>query len=672
MKIWKKRVLIIAFLISAGMLTGLHAQDSYKTPADVNKWISSFAGSHSKSVKVHKLAVSPGGTDVNLLEIGTEINSKTKTKPAVLLVANMNGMRPLTTEGAVFVCEQLLADEALVAERTWYVLPLGNPDAATRFFAPVKMKNSANAIAANNDLDENTDEDDFNDLNKDGYITVMRQKHPEGKLIVVSDEPRLMRQADPKEGETGVYRIITEGLDDDEDGKYNEDGAGGTNVNLNFPHLFDHFDVSTGLYPGSTPESRGILEFVYLHPEIAMAVAFGETNFCYSAPKGGRTGDVDLSKIKIPQRFASMFGADPDKTYTMDEVIEMVKPLVPPGMEVNESLIAGFLGLGAVINPLREDLAFYNKFIEEYKEYLKEKGVESERFDPEKAKDGSFELWAYYHLGLPVFSMDLFSVPKPEEKKEEGSGITLESIEKMSKEEFIALGEEKISAFLKESGVPEQMSAARIIGMMNEGQVDTKQMVSMMKQMPKQEKDEKGADKEELAKLQFSDEVLGGKGFVNWEPFNHPQLGEVEIGGFVPFMETAPPYEMADSLLTLQIPWILQLADKLPDLNIKETKVTSNGGDIYKLEVWIENTSYLPFPIAMGQRNSQPAPAILLLEGENFEMLEGYKRTSIPTVAGHGITKRSWLIKADKKTDIDVKLTSKSAGNDVKTINIGG
>ena len=86
----------------------------------------------------------------------------------------------------------------------------------------------------------------------------------------------------------------------------------------------------------------------------------------------------------------------------------------------------------------------------------------------------------------------------------------------MTTKEFIELGEEKINSFLKESGVPENMSAKNIIGMMESGRVDSAGMIAMMKQMPKPDEDKKGADKEELAKLKFSDEVLDGKGFVKW------------------------------------------------------------------------------------------------------------------------------------------------------------
>lgn len=672
-KSWKTagRAIILVLLSVMSLNFYVEAQD-YKSPNEINQWVQNLNARYPQKVKLHKIAVSPGGKDVYLVEIGTEVNESEKTKPAVLLAANLDGLRPIGSEGAIFLAEKILKTEDLISKRTWYIIPLGNPDAAGRYFDKIKLENPGNNSPVNNDLDENTDEDDFNDLNGDGFITVMRKVDPDGNMIMVSEEPRLMRKADPKEGESGVYKIYTEGLDDDNDGNYNEDGKGGVNVYYNFPHLFKHFDTGTGLYPGSAPESHGILDFVFKHPEIAMIVSFGETNFCYNAPQGGRKGEVDLNKIKIPERYAKAFGVDKDKTYTMQEIIDLLEPMVPPGMEITESMVASFLGLGAVVNPLSEDVEMYNKFSKDYKKYLEEKGAKQERFDPEKAKDGSFELWAYYHFGVPVFSMDLWSVNKPVEKKEGGSGITLESLESMSKDDFIALGEEKIDMFLKESGAPEQFNAKKIIELMESGQADPAKMAAMMKQMPKPKKDEKGADPEEKALLNYSDTYLEGKGFVNWEKYDHPTLGEVEIGGFIPYIKTTPPYQMVDSLLELQIPWILQLADNLPDLKIYETKLTDKGSGIYQLEVWIENQNFISFPIAMGKRNAQPYPAVILIEGDGVDLLEGYKRTPVKEVNGHSRIKQTWLIKAKKKSEIKISLVSKEAGKDVKSIKIGG
>ncbi|MCK7535350.1 MAG: hypothetical protein MZV63_32400 [Marinilabiliales bacterium] len=195
----------------------------------------------------------------------------------------------------------------------------------------------------------------------------------------------------------------------------------------------------------------------------------------------------------------------------------------------------------------------YNEISSEYKEYLKKKGVTDERFDPAQPEDGSFELWAYYHLGLPVFSMDLWALPKPKEEKKDASGITIESLEKMTSDEFLALGEDKINAFLKERGAPAQYSATMVMGMVKSGQVKPAQMAAMMKQMPAPAADEKRVTRRNWRSLHSLTNGSAGNGFVPWKKYSHPTLGEVEIGGFVPFTDNTPPAAMADSLLDLQL-----------------------------------------------------------------------------------------------------------------------
>jgi hypothetical protein len=346
--------------------------------------------------------------------------------------------------------------------------------------------------------------------------------------------------------------------------------------------------------------------------------------------------------------------------------------MLPPGMVLDEGMIASFLGLGAIVNPVQEDLAFYNKISTEYKDYLKAKGIKDERLDPEDDKDGSFELWAYYQLGVPIFSMDIWALNKIKEVKKESSGITVESIEAMSKDDFVNLGEDKINAFLKEKGAPAQYTAKMIIGMVSGGQVTPKQLAGMMKQMPAPPSDEQKGDPKELAQLAFSDSDLQGKGFINWKQFEHPDLGTVEIGGFVPYTTNTPPFKIVDSLLNLHIPFIFELAKKLPKLHIAEVKTTDKGSGVYQIDVWVENEGILPFPTAMGKKDKMPAPAIITVEGTETTLLSGKKRTPVNELLPKKPVKMTWIIKSDKKSTLTIKLESKQAGSDTKQINIGG
>ncbi|MFO7622460.1 MAG: M14 family zinc carboxypeptidase [Bacteroidales bacterium] len=661
---------LFASLALAMLLPGtVAAQGGYSDPAGVNRRIDQIRQKSGGLARVHKLTVSHGGTDILLLEIGKKGEVP---NPAVLVVGNLSGISPVTTEAALSLAGRIASDASLCSQLTWYVVPMGNPDAYSRYFSTPLYMDPGNNAPHNDDMDDQVDEDGFNDLDGNGIITMMRVKSPDGIWVPVASEPRLMRRADASKGEKGIYKIYTEGIDDDGDGQYNEDGTGGTDINANFPHLFKFFDPKSGLFPGSAREAGELVKFAFAHPEIAMTISFGRTNFLLVPPKGGRKGSVDYDNITIPGEIGKAMGFDVSRTYTMQEIMEAVQPMLPPGMTIDEGMIASYLGLGAVVNPMQEDLVFYNKISGEYKDHLKSRGVAGERFDPEDAKEGSFEMWAYYHLGVPVFSMDIWALDKPQTEKKESGGITLESLEKMNKEEFSGLGEDKISAFLKERGAPAQYTAKMVISLINSGQATPAQMAAMMKQMPAPPSDEQKGDPVELAHLAFSDSKLGGKGFVNWKPFNHPTLGEAEIGGFAPYSGNTPPYPMVDSLLDLHLPFIFELVKKLPKLHIMEAKAIEKGSGVFQIEVWIENNGYLPFPTEMGKRNKIPAPAVITLEGTGIEFLSGLKRTPLHDLAGNKSVKLTWLVKADKRSTLIINLMSKQAGSDSKQINIGG
>jgi hypothetical protein len=649
--------------------------DRYHSPQEANAALLAINKSNPSQTALHRIATSPGGVDLTVLEIGPEAGKKVHRMPAVFVVANMEGVLPLTTEAALSLADRLLTDANATKNLTWFILPNGNPDAAVRYFRKPLLADERNASKWNDDMDDQADEDGPDDLDGNGVITEMRVKDPAGEWIPVDGEPRLMRKADPAKGEKGVYKLYTEGIDNDGDGEYNEDPPGGTNINISFPHLFHSWTATGGRWPGSEPETFGIMKFAIAHPEIAMTFAFGATNMCLQPPAGGRQGSFDASAVKIPEAMASRVGADPSRTYTMKEIIEMVQPLAPPGFEITEGMVASFLGLGAVVNPVEEDLKFYKELSEKYKEFLKTNKLDARRLDPPQPRDGSFELWSYYHLGVPVFTMDLWTLPDVKADDKEKTGITPESLETMTPEAFVALGETKITAFLKEVGAPDSIKSAMLLEGVKAGKMTPKQMAGMLKQMPKP-KDAAGADPKQKALLAFSDKDLQGKGYINWTAFRHPALGDVEIGGMVPFTDTTPPASMVKTLLDGQVPWVLKLAERLPRLKILESDAKARGAGVYALTLWVENAGYLPFPTAMGRKNRHVPPGIVTLvtktAAKDVAFLSGRARTTINEIDGGRSVKLEWVVQVPPTvTAIDVTLESANAWSDAGRINLG-
>jgi hypothetical protein len=376
--------------------------DRYHKPEELTAAVQDLARANPGFAKVHVLAKSPGGRELVLLELGPETAKAAKSLPAVFIAANMEGTVPISGEAALYLAKLVCEKADMRSDRTWYILPCGNPDAAAVYFGKPLRLDPRNARPRNDDQDDKTDEDGADDLDGDGLITQMRVKDPGGEWIAVASEPRLMKKADWAKGEKGVWKLYPEGLDNDGDGQINEDGPGGINIGTSFPHLFKFHAPDSGAWSGSEAETFALLKFFDLHREVGLTFVFGETNFCLAPPRGGRKGEADLNQIKVPENVAGFINADPNRTYTIAEIMDMVRPLVPPGMEVTESLIAGFLGLGAVVNPLDDDVKFYKELSEKYKEFLKAAKLDGKRLEPAPDKDGSLELYAYYQLLDPA------------------------------------------------------------------------------------------------------------------------------------------------------------------------------------------------------------------------------------------------------------------------------
>jgi hypothetical protein len=642
----------------------------YHSPAEIEQALQSLQRSHAQLSELARIAVSAGEKPLSMIYIGPEAGNRSKRLPAVLVVANLEGIVPLASEAALFLVQAILENPESRRDKGWYILPLGNPDAAANYFARPLVLDSRNRRPHNDDMDDREDEDGAEDLDGNGIITMMRVKDPEGEWLPVEGEPRLMKKADAAKGEKGTFKLYPEGLDNDHDGRYGEDGPGGVNVGVNFPHLFHFFQEDGGSWAGSESESFGLMRFISQHPEIAMTVTFGTSNFCLVPPRGGRKGEADYSKIKIPKAMGSFLNVDTSRTYTMGEVMEIARGFAPPGFELTESMVASFLGLGQVVNPLPEDLNYYKELSDQYKEFLKKGKLDGARLETPDAKDGSFELWSYYQLGMPTFSMDFWTLPEVKKEEKTAAQITPEQLENMSSEEFIALGEEKINAFLQSSGAPEDFKAAMVINALKGGMMTTKKMAEMMRQMPKP-KDSSGGDESEKALLAFWDNEKGGRGFLPWNTYKHPTLGEVEIGGIVPYAANTPPAAMIQNLLQGQVPWILELAKKLPHLRIGKTASQPLGNGVFRLKAWVENSGYLPFPTAMGGRNERMAPAIVVLEGEGLVLVEGLKRSAVKEIGGGRSRPFTWILRGRSGQKIKISLAHPSGWDDVKTIVLG-
>jgi hypothetical protein len=283
----------VALLATLAIPSGAQGRptDGYHTAARLGAALDSIARSASSVVRVTTIATSPGRRPVQVVRVGAS-----DTKPAVLVLAGAYGPQISSSEVALRMVRNLASltgtNRALLDNYTIYIVPRLNPDASEAFFGTLRWERKGNDLAFDDDRDMAVDEDGPNDLNGDGIITMMRVKAHDGEWMVDAVDSALMRRADATKGERGVYRLLTEGRDDDNDGEYNEDAVGGTDISRNFANNFRFFSENSGLHPFSAEESRAVAEFVSTHDNIGAVYVLGMQDNLIKAWEGRRVPGI--------------------------------------------------------------------------------------------------------------------------------------------------------------------------------------------------------------------------------------------------------------------------------------------------------------------------------------------------------------------------------------------
>jgi murein tripeptide amidase MpaA len=99
---------------------------------------------------------------------------------------------------------------------------------------------------------------------------------------------------------------------------------------------------------------------------------------------------------------------------------------------------------------------------------------------------------------------------------------------------------------------------------------------------------------DDIKLIQWSDKELAGKGYVSWYPYQHPELGEVELGGWdwMYFSNIAP--HLLESEIKPFSEWLTWHALISPKLSLRQLDIEGIGEDVYRLRIVIENTGWLP------------------------------------------------------------------------------
>ncbi|HHY68898.1 MAG TPA: M14 family metallopeptidase [Bacillota bacterium] len=198
----------------------------------------------------------------------------------------------------------------------------------------------------------------------------------------------------------------------------------------------------------------------------------------------------------------------------------------------------------------------------------------------------------------------------------------------------------------------------------------------------------KQLEEEGLALLRWNDEVMGGQLFVNWQKFDHPQLGEVEIGGWEPkFGRQNPPISLLEEECRKNGLFALEMAKSAPRIGIDKVNVECTEGDLHKIEVVVTNEGYLPThgtfnalkmnavrpvkvkidPVVNPAQRENGQGGIEIVSGkaeQDLGHLDGY-------LAGNDRKKKaSWMVRGRPGSTVNIIVTSGRAGSATTTIEL--
>lgn len=226
------------------------------------------------------------GRPMIVYTVGNHQSGDPHSRPAMWVDGNVHGNEVQGGEAVVYLAWWLLEHYEdnerarwLLENRTFYLLPSQNPDGRDHWFNAANTASSSRTGTkpTDNDRDGLLDEDDYDDLNGDGEITMMRKKVEMGRGShrLDPDDPRVMiRVSGEQQGDW--LMLGYEGIDNDQDGRFNEDGKGGYDMNRNWPSDWQpgHIQRGAGDYPFSYPETEAVGRFFVRRDNIAGVQSF--------------------------------------------------------------------------------------------------------------------------------------------------------------------------------------------------------------------------------------------------------------------------------------------------------------------------------------------------------------------------------------------------------------
>ena len=559
---------------------------------DINK-------AYPEMTELSSLAKSGMGRDVWLLTINNPKTGKAEDKPG-LFINQIHAGEVIAAMSNLYTIWYLLDNHgkddyvtSIVDRNVWYMVPRLDVDGADSY---LKQKPSGkDPDPVDDDGDFLFDEDPPEDIDEDGVIVQMRQKDPMGEWKVSEKDPRILLRKAPDEVGGTYYKIYSEGIDNDGDGKINEDSfARGFLSNRNYPGNWKPDSVQRGgkRFPMQEGITAAEVAFVDAHPNIAIYV---QSHCC---------GRVILRPPTTARDTEFAHGADL-RLYQ----VAAARALEHSGWQLATSVFEWRFPPGT---PDKKPTQVYRD---------KEGKLKNlpEGMRPEEEEEPTFYLWS----------------GEDEYQSDRGYFAWGSSLETM----YNIFG---VFSFADEHWRHPDYNG--------NGEIS------------------------ERERLKWNDEEMGGKIFVDWHAYDHPTLGEVEIGGWIRNKMSPPEGELIQKEAEMGNAYKMYFGGLTPHLEITN-EIEDKEGGVYQIDITVENSGFLPTALQHAQQVKIAKPVVLEVEpGDNLEILLGEKKLDLGHIGGNSKSEEIIFIVRKKNTSgravLNVTAAAPRAGKDTKAITI--
>ncbi len=460
--------------------------DAYLRYDELTRELQALAAEHPGLLRIESIGRSFEGRDIWLATATRFDSGADRDKPALWVDGNIHAAEVAGSMACLYLLHHLVTQHGKDDEvtrcletRVFYVCPRLNPDGAELALADVPriLRSSTRPYPYDEEPVAGLRRED---VDGDGRVLSMRVPDPNGPWKVSERDRRLMVRREPAETGGSYYRLLPEGTIEGWDGVTIKlaPRREQLDLNRNFPAGWrqEHEQHGAGPFPTSEPEVRTAVAFVASHPNITGAILF----------------------------------------HTYSGVL-----LRPYSHQADDTLPA-------------EDLWTYQKLGQRGTELTGYPAISvfhDFRYHPKEVITGSFDDWAYDHLGVFAWTIEIWSPQR-------AAGI----------------GDYKFIEWYRDHPL-----------------------------------------EDDLKLLEWNDRVLGGRGFVDWYPFRHPQLGAVELGGWdALYTWSNPPHALLEKEVALFPGWLVWHLLVSPRLERLEASATRLGPDTWRVRLVVHNTGWLP------------------------------------------------------------------------------